>query len=132
MVKLINCGSRITSPDIRMDFLKDLNEQQLKAVTAPLGPVLVLAGAGSGKTRALTYRLAYLIQTHTFNPAEILAVTFTNKAANEMRERVEGLLKRGAMGERGERGVMGKRGGMGEMGERGFETFKPLTPPTSF
>ena len=115
-----------------MNFLKDLNEQQLKAVTAPLGPVLVLAGAGSGKTRALTYRLAYLIQTHTFNPAEILAVTFTNKAANEMRERVEGLLKRGAMGERGERGVMGKRGGMGEMGERGFETFKPLTPPTSF
>ena len=75
-----------------MNFLKDLNPKQLEAVTAPLGPVLILAGAGSGKTRALTYRIAYLVSTKQFTPERILAVTFTNKAAKEIVARVEKLV----------------------------------------
>ncbi len=70
------------------DFLDDLNDKQREAVTAPLGSVLVLAGAGSGKTRALTYRIAYLIAEKLFSPHEILALTFTNKAAGEMKNRI--------------------------------------------
>jgi len=75
-----------------MDFLDKLNAQQRKAVTAGMGPILVLAGPGSGKTRVLTQRVAYLIANEGIRPYRILAVTFTNKAAREMQDRVEKLL----------------------------------------
>ncbi|WP_273150044.1 DNA helicase II [Methylophaga thiooxydans] len=74
------------------ELLNDLNKPQREAVAAPLGHARILAGAGSGKTRVLVHRIAWLIQAEDFSPANILAVTFTNKAAAEMRGRIEDIL----------------------------------------
>jgi DNA helicase-2/ATP-dependent DNA helicase PcrA len=74
------------------DFLNDLNQQQQKAIQHTDGPLLIVAGAGSGKTRVLTYRIAYLIDQEIARPHEILALTFTNKAAREMQGRIRQLI----------------------------------------
>ena len=73
--------------------LKDLNEAQSEAVTSDSQHILILAGAGSGKTRTLTYRIGHLIHEQGVKPSDILAVTFTNKAAREMKERLEKIIK---------------------------------------
>src|SRR5574344_2438320 len=72
---------------------KELNQEQSAAALKIQGPMLILAGAGSGKTRAITYKMAHLISAHPVDSNHILAVTFTNKAAREMRERIHQILK---------------------------------------
>lgn len=78
------------------NLLKELNPEQQQAVTATDGPIIILAGAGSGKTRVLTYKVIYLIQEKHVDPDNILMVTFTNKAAHEMKERMDKLIEKGA------------------------------------
>ena len=75
-----------------IDFKDELNEEQYAAVTADPGPALVLAGAGSGKTRTLTYRVAWLMLEKHLQPNQLLLLTFTNKAANEMKSRIHTLV----------------------------------------
>ena len=75
-----------------LDYMSNLNAEQQMAVTTVDGPLLVLSGAGTGKTRVLTTRIAYILATKRANPWQILAVTFTNKASREMKDRLEKMI----------------------------------------
>ncbi len=79
-----------------MSIYDSLNQEQREAVFCTDGPLLLLAGAGSGKTRVLVHRIAYLIEEKKVKPWNIMAITFTNKAAKEMRERVDDMIGYGA------------------------------------
>ena len=83
---------------LQSDYLLNLNEKQLEATLHLDGPLLIVAGAGSGKTKVLTSRIAHIIRSHKAFSSQILAVTFTNKAAKEMQIRVSNLLKKNATG----------------------------------
>ena len=83
---------------LNLEYLKNLNEKQKEAVLSLDGPLLIVAGAGSGKTKVLISRIAHIIEKKRAYPNQILAVTFTNKAAKEMQNRVSKILRQGAVG----------------------------------